>query len=202
MPETNATGVTLFEAADAGPVPIAFVALTVNIYAVPFESPDIVIGLDAAEPVKPPGVDVAVYEVIALPPFDAGAEKFTVAEASPAVAVTPVGAPGGVTVEGVTLFEAADAGPVPIALVAFTLNVYAVPFVSPDTVIGLDAAEPVNPPGLDVVVYEVIALPPFDAGAVKLTIAEALPATALTLCGAPGVAAGQILDMSGVPTQG
>ena len=103
---------------------------------------------------------------------------------------------------GVTLLEAADAGPVPIALVAFTVNVYAVPFVSPDTVTGLDAAEPVNPPGLDVAVYEVIALPPFDAGAEKLTVAEALPAVAITPVGAPGATAGHIFVTSGVPMQG
>jgi hypothetical protein len=67
--------------------------------------------------------------VIALPPFELGAVKLTVAWALPATAVTPVGAPG--TVAGVTLFDAADEGPVPIALVAFTVNVYAVPLVRP-----------------------------------------------------------------------
>ena len=36
---------------------------------------------------------VTVYEVIGLP-FEAGAVNLTFAEASPAVAVTPVGAPG------------------------------------------------------------------------------------------------------------
>jgi hypothetical protein len=35
---------------------------------------------------------------------------------------------------GVTELEAAEAGPVPTALVAATVNVYAVPFVSPETV--------------------------------------------------------------------
>jgi hypothetical protein len=59
--------------------------------------------------------------VIALPPFEAGAVKLTVAWALPATAVTPVGAPG--TVAGVTLLDTADAGPVPIALVAVTVNV-------------------------------------------------------------------------------
>ena len=53
----------------------------------------------------------------------------TVACALPAVAVTPVGAPGADA--GVTLFDGADGGPVPIALVAVTVNVYAVPLVSP-----------------------------------------------------------------------
>jgi hypothetical protein len=39
----------------------------------------------------------------------------------PGTAVTPVGAPG--TVIGVTLFDGADAGPVPAVLVAVTVNV-------------------------------------------------------------------------------
>jgi hypothetical protein len=56
-----------------------------------------------------------------LPPFDAGGEKLTVAWALPAVAVTLVGAPG--TATGVTLFEGLEAGPVPMALVAVTVNV-------------------------------------------------------------------------------
>ena len=40
-----------------------------------------------------------------------------------------VGAPG--TVAGVTLFDAADGGAGPIALVAVTVKVYAVPLVRP-----------------------------------------------------------------------
>ena len=88
--------------------------------------------------------------MIGLPPFEAGAVKLTVACALPAVAVPIVGAPG--TVAGVTLFEAAEAGPVPIALVALTVKVYTVPFVSPVTVMGLDAPVAVTLPGLDVTV--------------------------------------------------
>jgi hypothetical protein len=38
---------------------------------------------------------------------------------------------------GVTELDADDAGPVPTELVADTVNVYAVPFVSPVTVAGL-----------------------------------------------------------------
>jgi len=59
--------------------------------------------------------------VIAEPPFDAGAVKATLAAALPAVAVPIVGAPG--TVAGVTLFDAADALPVPTLLVAATVKV-------------------------------------------------------------------------------
>jgi hypothetical protein len=71
--------------------------------------------------VIPLGDEVAVNEVIAEPPLLAGAVKVTVAWALPAVAAPIVGAPG--TVAGVTLFEAAEAGPVPTPLVAVTVKV-------------------------------------------------------------------------------
>ena len=60
--------------------------------------------------------------MIALPPFD-GAVQLTCADALPAVAVTPVGAAGAVGAPGVTAFDAAEAGPVPMALVAVTVKV-------------------------------------------------------------------------------
>ena len=80
----------------------------------------------------------------------AGAVNLTAALAFPAVAAPIAGAPG--TVAGVTLLEAADAAPVPNPLVAVTVNVYGVPFVSPITVKGLLAPVAVNPPGLAVTV--------------------------------------------------
>jgi hypothetical protein len=70
--------------------------------------------------------------VIALPPLLAGAVQLTVADALPPVAVMAVGAPG--TVAGVTLLDGLEAGLVPIALVAVTVNVYAVPLLRPLTV--------------------------------------------------------------------
>jgi hypothetical protein len=55
-----------------------------------------------------------------------------------------VGAPGGSA--GVTPLDAAEAGPVPITLVAVTVNVYEVPRVSPTTVAGLlVGVTPVHP---------------------------------------------------------
>ncbi len=60
--------------------------------------------------------------MIALPPLD-GAVQLTDADPLPAVAVTPVGAPGDERFAGVTALEADDAGPVPTALVADTVNV-------------------------------------------------------------------------------
>ena len=61
---------------------------------------------------------------MAEPPSLAGAVQVTVACASPAVAVPMVGAPGAVvTAVGVTELDAAEAGPVPTELVAFTVKV-------------------------------------------------------------------------------
>jgi hypothetical protein len=54
------------------------------------------------------------------------------AEASPGVAPTPVGAPG--PVAGVTADEDVEALPSPTTLVAVTVNVYESPFVRPVTV--------------------------------------------------------------------
>ena len=45
-------------------------------------------------------------------------------------------------------------------------------------------------PGFDVTVYPVIALPPSDDGAVKLTVACPLPAVAVTPVGELGAVAG------------
>lgn len=53
---------------------------------------------------------------------------------------------------GVAELDAADAEPVPAELVAVTVKVYAVPLVSPVTVIGELAPVPVAPPGLAVTV--------------------------------------------------
>ena len=52
--------------------------------------------------------------------------------------------------KGVTLLLAALAGPVPEPLVAVTVNVYAVPVVKPETVIGEEEPTAVIPPGEDV----------------------------------------------------
>jgi hypothetical protein len=79
---------------------------------------------------------------------------------------------------GVTLFEAADAALVPRLFFVVTVNVYAVPSVSPVTVMGHVVAEACAPPGEAVAVYAVIAAPPLLAGAVQLTVACWSPATA------------------------
>ena len=99
----GAVGVTELDAAEGALVPTPFVAVTVKVYAVPFVRPVTIPLVAGGEPVTlfvmPPGLDVIVYEVIGLPLAE-GAVHETVACASPAAAVTPVGAFGAVGVGG------------------------------------------------------------------------------------------------------
>src|SRR3954464_13067919 len=141
--------------------------------------------------VNPPGDEVTAQPAIGLPPVSAGAIQVTVACPFPGTAATPVGAPG--TLRGVTGAEGAEAGPVPTTLLAVTVSVYAVPWVRPATVaLVAPMTLAVRPPGEEVTVYPVMALPPLDAGAVQLTLACALPAVAVTPVGAPGTPRGTI----------
>ena len=66
-------GVALEEAVDAAPVPDAFVAVTVNVYAVPFVNPVTVQLTDEVVHWNEPGDDVTVYPVIDAPPVLDGA---------------------------------------------------------------------------------------------------------------------------------
>ena len=54
------SGVTALDAAEAGPAPIAFVAVTVKAYEVPLVSPVIVWVVLSPDDVNPPGEDVTV----------------------------------------------------------------------------------------------------------------------------------------------
>jgi hypothetical protein len=68
----------------------------VNVYVVPLVSPVALIGELAPVNVAPPGDAVTRYPVIADPPLVAGALNETTENPfDPLVALTPVGAPGG-----------------------------------------------------------------------------------------------------------
>ena len=99
--------------------------------------PETVIGAKAV----PPDEGVRAEEVIGEPPL-AGAVQDTDAEALPAVALTPVGVPGTVGAVGVTGDDAADGADVPTAFEAVTVNVYAVPLLSPVTVAVVEGGLP------------------------------------------------------------
>jgi hypothetical protein len=130
--------------ADAALVPIAFVAVTVQAYALPLVRPETEIGLavpGAVTAADAPVWQEAVYPVIAEPPFEVGAVKATDADPLPGVAVPMVGAAGAPTGVTETVDEAALD---PTALVALTEQLYCEPFVSPVTLIGLADPEAVT----------------------------------------------------------
>jgi hypothetical protein len=105
---------------DGEPVPATLAAVTLNEYDTPFVRPVMAqLVAPAVEQVNAPGLAVAVYPVIELPPFDAGAVQDRDTWASPGVAVLSVGAPG--TVLGVAEI-AFDAGPGPATFEATTVN--------------------------------------------------------------------------------
>ena len=88
--------------------------------------------------------------MIAAPPLETGAVHDTVTCALPDTPATPVGGPG--TVAGTTEADALEAAPVPVVFVAFTVNVYEVPFVRSVTVHEVVAVVQVKPPGEEVTV--------------------------------------------------
>jgi hypothetical protein len=96
------------------------------VYAVPFVRPENVHEVVAEVHVNESGDEVTRYDVIAAPPFEAGAVHDTTdvpvafAEVT-VVAARAVGPPGGPI--GVTAADAPDAAPVPAAFVAVTVNV-------------------------------------------------------------------------------
>ena len=61
--------------------------------------------------------------MIALSPSASGTVHVTRADWVAGVGLTPVGADGATAVCGVTAFELADSAPVPVGLMAWTLNV-------------------------------------------------------------------------------
>ena len=77
------------------------------------------------------------------------------------------------TVAGTNDEDAEDADPVPAAFVAATVHVYVLPFVSPDTEIGLEPPDPDpdDPPSDDThdTAYDVIVAPPSLPGAENAT---------------------------------
>ena len=113
---------------DAGDAPRALSAVTVKVYAVPSTRP-----VHAAEvPVTmhgaPSGDDAMTYPVMGEP-LGEGAVQMRLAVVSPAVAVGAAGVSG--TPPGVTAALASDGSEAPMALIAVTVNVYAVPFTRP-----------------------------------------------------------------------
>ena len=120
--------------------PTALMAAKLKVYTSPSVSPVTVHIVDVlvCDPGHTllPGVEVVmlasstVKPVIGRPPVDDGAFQLTVADSKPLASLRAEGTPGAVT--SVTLAEEPENAPVPAALMAATLKVYASPRVSPD----------------------------------------------------------------------
>ena len=188
--EGTFAGVTATDGNDVSETPTPFTAVTTKVYGVPLvrllkimgdEDPVIVLPSDA----------VTVYEVT-RDPLPAGATKATLAPPFMGVATTDVGVSG--IVAGVTEADADEAMDVPAAFTAFTVKVYAVPFVNPDIASGLpDVVNDVGPPtgvGLGMTMYPVMGVPPVLVGVSKEIVAAPEVATATTCSGAVGGAVG------------
>jgi len=184
VPGTTGWGVTAFDALEAPDVPPPFVAVTVNVYDVPFVSPFTVQLPDTPVTVhvSESGVDVTRNDAGVPVP----AATVTTADATPPTAVGAGGVPG-IAGWGITAFDAVEAPDVPPPFVAVALNVYDVPLVKPATVQLPEepVTEHVRDPGVDVTTYEV-GVPPVPAATV--TTAFATPATAVGAGGVPGTA--------------
>ena len=118
-------------------------------------------------------------------PFSADGVQVALTEALPGVTEGAAGAVGAEA--GVTGAEAGDIV-VPIALVAETVKVYAVPLSKPLTVHEVVVVVQDLFPGEAITLYEVMG-EPLAAGAVHETLAEPLAGTAV---GAAGVAGGPV----------
>src|SRR5450631_2248474 len=93
----SARTVTAGDGADAAPVPAMFVAVTVKVYAVPWDRPvTVTVEAPVVVAVRPPGDAVTVYPVIGDPPLLTGAVHDAIAWPFPGVAATPVGVVGAV----------------------------------------------------------------------------------------------------------
>jgi hypothetical protein len=132
-------------------------------------------GLVTAVATMLPGVERTINEA-ALFPLGV---KETIALAFNATALILLGIKGKGT--GLTAIVGSDATDfIPNIFAAVTVNVYAVPFVKPVTIIGLDMLDAEIPPGEEVTVY----LPPLP---VKDTVTCVSPSTTVTLEGVSGI---------------
>jgi hypothetical protein len=135
------------------------------------------------------GTQITLYPVMAAPPFDTGGVQLIVADATPAIPVTPRTAEGGPVVGavGVAESETAEATELPTAFLETTVNVRGVPLAKPVNVVVKTFPSATGLPTDGVTVYPVITEPPFEAGAVHEIVTEFVPATAVTPVGAPGI---------------
>ncbi len=93
-----ATGVTVLDGSEEADQPAPVSALTVKVYAVPFDRPETSHDIDGAvtRQVRPPGEEATWYVDTGKEPAEGGAVHETRAEALPATALTSRGASEGI----------------------------------------------------------------------------------------------------------
>jgi len=119
-------------------------------------------------------------------PLSGGAVQLTTASASPAAAITCVGASGAAA--GVAVSAAAVTVLAPAALLAVMVKEYVVPFDNPvnthGEVVHVNAV--LTPPAVAVMVYPVMTPPPVSVGGVNVTVASLSPTAMSVIVGLPG----------------
>ena len=154
-------------------LPEAFMAETVNVTSIPLANVFSVANRTLPTVIGLPTDGVTMYPVIGEVPLEAGAVQETVVELIATTAETPVGAPGS-DADGVT-GNKEEANELPAAFIAETVNVTSVPLVNPFIVTDKTLPTVTGLPTDGVIMYPVIAEPPFEAGGIQETVADALP---------------------------
>jgi hypothetical protein len=154
------------------PSPDTFTAATVNEYEFPLVSLVMMqLVAEVSQTTPPTEVRTTYFEIDAPPLLDGAVQDTTDWAFAAPVADTAIGTPG--NVDGIAAADATEAAPVPLAFVAVTVNVYAVPFVRPVIVHGFtntqETADCAVVAMYGVTVYPVIDAPPLLAGAVQDT---------------------------------
>lgn len=119
-------------------------------------------------------------------PLSAGAVQLMTASASPAAAITCVGASGAAA--GVAVSAAAVTVLAPTALLAVMENEYVVPLDNPVNTHGelVQVNTTLTPPAVAVMVYPVMTPPPVSVGGVNVTVASLSPTATSVIVGLPG----------------
>jgi len=119
-------------------------------------------------------------------PLSGGAVQLTTASASPAAAITCVGASGAAA--GVAVSAAAVTVLAPAALLAVMVKEYVVPFDNPvnthGEVVHVNAI--LTQPGAAVTLYPVMTPPPVSVGGVNVIVASLSPTATAFIVGLPG----------------
>jgi hypothetical protein len=169
----SVTGITGDDVIELEELPEAFMAETVNVTSIPLANVFSVANRTLPTVIGLPTDGVTMYPVIGEVPIEAGAVQETVVELIATTAETPVGAPGS-DADGVT-GNKEEANELPAAFIAETVNVTSVPLVNPFIVTDKTLPTVTGLPTDGVIMYPVIAEPPFEAGGIQETVADALP---------------------------